>query len=77
MSPRLKPASLVLSFILTLSQFFTPFGALASSRESINVYPDTQHAFHNDTSAARYNREAAELAWARTIAFFKATLGAG
>jgi len=38
-------------------------------------YPGTQHAFHNDTSAARYNKEAAELAWERTLAFFKETLG--
>jgi carboxymethylenebutenolidase len=34
-------------------------------------YPGTQHAFHNDTSAARYDKEAANLAWDRTIAFFK------
>lgn len=37
-------------------------------------YPGTQHAFHNDTSAARYNAEAANLAWDRTIAFFKEKL---
>jgi len=34
------------------------------------TYPDVEHAFHNDTSAARYNAEAANLAWDRTIAFF-------
>ncbi|PTQ12309.1 carboxymethylenebutenolidase [Sphingomonas oleivorans] len=34
-------------------------------------YPGTQHAFHNDTSAARYNAEAAKLAWDRSIAFLK------
>jgi carboxymethylenebutenolidase len=34
------------------------------------IYPGVQHAFHNDTSAARYNAEAAQLAWSRTIAFF-------
>ena len=39
------------------------------------TYPGTQHAFHNDTSGARYNKEAAELAWSRTVAFFKETLG--
>ena len=39
------------------------------------TYPGTQHAFHNDTGAARYNKEAAELAWSRTVAFFKETLG--
>jgi carboxymethylenebutenolidase len=34
------------------------------------VYPGAQHAFHNDTSAARYNEASAKLAWERTIAFF-------
>ena len=34
------------------------------------VYEGAQHAFHNDTSAARYNKEAAELAWKRTLEFF-------
>lgn len=34
------------------------------------VYPDVDHAFHNDTSAARYNPPAAEQAWAATLAFF-------
>ena len=33
-------------------------------------YPATQHGFHND-STARYNKEAAELAWSRTLEFFK------
>jgi len=40
-------------------------------------YPGTEHAFHNDTSVARYNKEAAELAWSRSIAFFKETLAKG
>jgi carboxymethylenebutenolidase len=35
------------------------------------MYDGAQHAFHNDTSAARYNEVAAKLAWARTLAFFK------
>ena len=34
------------------------------------VYEGAQHAFHNDTSAARYNEAAAKLAWSRTLAFF-------
>ena len=34
------------------------------------VYDGVQHAFHNDTSAARYNETAAKLAWQRTLAFF-------
>ena len=35
------------------------------------LYEGVNHAFHNDTSAERYNKEAAELAWKRTLAFFK------
>lgn len=35
------------------------------------VYEGVNHAFHNDTSAARYNKEAAMLAWSRTMSFFK------
>ena len=35
-----------------------------------SVYPGVDHAFHNDTSAARYDRAAAEAAWAATLAFF-------
>lgn len=35
------------------------------------MYPGAQHAFHNDTSAARYNEAAAKLAWQRTIEFFR------
>ena len=37
---------------------------------SLNMYPGTQHGFHNDSSAARYDVAAAKLAWARTVAFF-------
>lgn len=37
-------------------------------------YPGTQHAFHNDTSAARYDAAAAHLAWDRTMALFRETL---
>jgi carboxymethylenebutenolidase len=33
------------------------------------TYPGAKHAFNNDTNAARYNKEAADLAWKRTIAF--------
>lgn len=39
------------------------------------VYPGVNHAFNNDTSAERYNAAAAQLAWQRTIALFKAKLG--
>lgn len=39
------------------------------------VYEDVNHAFNNDTSAARYDKAAADLAWSRTVAFLKETLG--
>ena len=39
------------------------------------VYPDVNHGFHN-TSTPRYNEPAAELAWGRTINFFKEHLKA-
>jgi carboxymethylenebutenolidase len=39
------------------------------------IYEGAQHAFNNDTNEARYDREAAELAWQRTIAFLKEKLG--
>ncbi|MFT5312093.1 MAG: carboxymethylenebutenolidase [Paraglaciecola sp.] len=35
-----------------------------------HIYPFTQHGFHND-STSRYSPQAAELAWSRTIDFFK------
>jgi carboxymethylenebutenolidase len=40
------------------------------------TYEGAQHAFNNDTNEARYNKEAADLAWGRTIAFFKEKLKA-
>jgi carboxymethylenebutenolidase len=42
---------------------------------SLNMYPGTGHGFHNDTSAARYNAEAAKLAWSRTMNLFGYALG--
>ncbi|HEY5550828.1 MAG TPA: dienelactone hydrolase family protein [Opitutaceae bacterium] len=39
-----------------------------------HVYPGVNHGFHNDTTP-RYDKDAAELSWSRTIAFFKGKLG--
>ncbi|HEY7514124.1 MAG TPA: dienelactone hydrolase family protein [Vicinamibacteria bacterium] len=39
------------------------------------VYPGTQHGFNNDTTP-RYDKEAAALAWKRTLDFFNKNLGA-
>jgi len=35
------------------------------------MYDNVEHAFHNDTGGARYNKAAADLAWSRTIDFLK------
>lgn len=42
----------------------------AGVKYEIHIYPGAQHAFMNDTGP-RYNKEAAELAWKRTVAFLK------
>jgi carboxymethylenebutenolidase len=41
---------------------------------TVYVYEGANHAFNNDTSAARYDKNAADLAWGRTIAFLKEKL---
>jgi carboxymethylenebutenolidase len=46
-----------------------------NKRFTIYVYPGVNHAFNNDTGN-RYDKPAADLAWSRTIAFFKDNLGA-
>jgi carboxymethylenebutenolidase len=38
---------------------------------TLHMYEGAQHAFLNDTNEARYNKEAADLAWSRTLDFFK------
>lgn len=46
----------------------------AGVRYEMFSYPGTQHGFNNDTTP-RYDASAAQLAWERTLAVFKATLG--
>ena len=46
----------------------------ASVDYKIYMYEGAQHAFNNDTNPARYNKEAAQLAWERTISFLKEKL---
>lgn len=48
----------------------------ADAHFEMHMYPDTDHAFHNDTNAARYNEPAAKLAWRRTVEFLARELGA-
>jgi len=40
----------------------------------IFMYPGAQHAFHNDAKPDRYHKEAARLAWKRTIEFLNQKL---
>jgi carboxymethylenebutenolidase len=40
----------------------------------LHTYEGANHAFHNDTSEARYAPDAAKLAWERTVAFLKKEL---
>jgi carboxymethylenebutenolidase len=46
----------------------------ASVEYKLYIYEGAQHAFNNDTSPTRYHKEAAELAWQRTIAFLREKL---
>lgn len=49
--------------------------ALKSNKKTYKhyLYPGTRHGFHNN-STPRYNEEAAQLAWERTVAFFREML---
>ena len=47
----------------------------AGKRVKFFLYDGVNHAFNNDTSADRYNKPAADLAWKRTLAFFRQNLG--
>jgi len=46
----------------------------ASVDYKIYMYEGAKHAFFNDTNTGRYHKEAAQLAWKRTIAFLKEKL---
>jgi len=46
----------------------------ASVDYKIYMYEGAKHGFNNDTWAERYNKEAAQLAWQRTISFLKEKL---
>jgi carboxymethylenebutenolidase len=48
---------------------------VAAGADYVNhEYPDVNHGFHNDTTP-RYDKDAADLAWRRTLAFFADRLG--
>ena len=48
----------------------------AGVRHIAHLYPGTQHGFNNDTTP-RYDANAAQLAWERTLGFFRQHLQAG
>lgn len=43
-------------------------------RYEMHTYEGVDHAFNNDTNPARYNKDAADLAWSRSMAFLKREL---
>lgn len=43
----------------------------AGKTYELHVYEGANHAFNNDTAPARYDKAAADLAWARTLAFLR------
>jgi len=47
---------------------------VASVDYKLYMYEGAKHAFNNDTRAQRYHKEAAQLAWQRTIMFLKEKL---
>ena len=47
----------------------------ADKRVTAYNYEGANHAFNNDTSAERYDKAAADLAWKRTLRFFRRHLG--
>lgn len=46
----------------------------AGTNFTIHYYKGVNHAFNNDTNKARYDKEAAELSWKRTVYFLKENL---
>ncbi|HEY9554505.1 dienelactone hydrolase family protein [Allosphingosinicella sp.] len=47
----------------------------AGANVTAHTYPGVEHAFNNDTSAERYDKAAADLAWRRTMDFLGRHLG--
>jgi carboxymethylenebutenolidase len=57
-----------------IGEFETALKA-ANKAYTLHMYEGVNHAFNNDANAARYNKEAADLAWSRTVAFLKTHAG--
>jgi carboxymethylenebutenolidase len=45
-------------------------------RFTVHMYEGANHSFNADVNAARYHKPSADLAWTRTLAFFREHLGA-
>ncbi len=61
-----------------INKGIAPFRAALDAAKipyELYMYQGANHAFMNDTNAARYDAAAAKLAWGRTIAFLKKHLG--
>jgi len=82
--PNVKPdyaklAGPVLGLFAEKDQFVTPHVARdtdaaikkAGKASEIHIYPNVDHAFFNDENKAAYNKQAADDAWRRTLAFFR------
>ncbi len=59
----------------TTAKPFAEAVTAAGGNATVIEHPGVDHAFNNDTSAARYNREAATQAWTQTLDFFRRHLG--
>ncbi|WP_294173498.1 dienelactone hydrolase family protein [uncultured Sphingomonas sp.] len=60
-----------------VAQTLLPWAAAlrtANKPVTLYTYKGANHAFNNDTSAERYSKPAADLAWQRTLAFFREQL---
>lgn len=55
--------------VKTVNQFKTTLDSLGKQVE-IKIYPDAHHAFANPSGGTRYNPQAADDAWGKTLAFF-------
>jgi carboxymethylenebutenolidase len=73
----------VLGHYADKDDFFTPEAANALADQlralgksvEIIIYPDTDHAFFNDTRPEVYDADAAHALWTTTLEFFTAHLG--
>jgi carboxymethylenebutenolidase len=85
--PNVKPdfsklSGPVLGLFAEKDQFVTPQVAReldaaikkAGKSSEIHIYPNVDHAFFNDERADVYDKAAADDAWKRTLAFFRAHL---